>query len=303
MSEGERALGHDSHLCDPGNASTWETAAGADVHVAHTHFPEEMRRRFPSEKVVFVAHGTPEHVMDMSVSAATAPGYGPPDGWMLLRNWLRIADAVVTYWPRHAAFYQSMAHKGRVIHTVPMGVDRNFWAGGQTKGKYAGTPSVWTSENPHNIKWPLDLLIAWPWVLEQIPAAKLHAHYIVQGLHRFFIDLANSNGAAYGSYLSGATYKHEVLRDMWQGFDFFVGLVRYGDFNCLGMQANAAGVKSISYRGNPYSDYWVTEGDQRELAKELVEIFVGNTPARVKEPVPDLLETARAMVTIYESIL
>lgn len=303
MAEGDRALGHDSHLVDPHNPSHFQFAENADIHVAHTHFPGEMRKRFPNAKVVFVAHGTPEHVMDMAVDAATAPGYAPPDGWMLLRHWLRVADAFVTYWPRHQSIYQSMSQKGRTIDCVPMGVNRQFWEQGIDKGRYAGNPSVWTSESPATFKWPLDLLNAWPLVLNELPDARLHAHYLILPLHRFFIDLANSNGAAYGAYLSGAIYKHEVLREMWKSFDFFIGLVRYGDYNCTSLQANAAGVKTISYKGNPYSDYWVPEGDQRELARALIPILRGDLEPREKDPVPDITDTAKAMQTIYERLL
>jgi hypothetical protein len=303
MAAGDRTRGHDSHMADPANASTWKHAMQADVHVCHTHVPEIIQRNDKKAKIVFVAHGTPEHVMEMSVQQATAPGYGAADGWMLLRNWLRIADAVVTYWPRHASIYQSMAQKGRIIDCVPMGVDTEFWKQGVDNGKYAGTPSLWTSENPHFFKWPLDLLNAWPHVLEDVPDAKLHVHYLVSQLHRFLIDLANSNGAAYGAYLSAATYSHDNLRNMWKSFDYFIGLVRYGDFNCLALQANAAGIKTISYAGNPYSDFWVREGDQRELAKQLIPILKGEVEPRAKDKVPDISDTAKAMETIYQRIV
>jgi hypothetical protein len=69
------------------------------------------------------------------------------------------------------------------------------------------------------------------------------------------------------------------------------------------MQANAAGAQTISYPGNPYSDFWVAEGDQRGIAKELVEIFKGDRAPRDKTPVPDLSETVTAMRAVYEGVL
>jgi hypothetical protein len=90
---------------------------------------------------------------------------------------------------------------------------------------------------------------------------------------------------------------------VFNSVDYFIGLVRYGDFNRISLEANATGVKTISYSGNPYSDFWVPEGDQREIAKVLVEILNGNVEPRKKDIVPDIEETAKGMVKIYERIL
>jgi hypothetical protein len=305
--EAERRLGHDAQLVDVALEATWDAAKRADIHVSHTHFPDVMRQRARRKgqppRVVFVAHGTPEHVVDSTIEQLSHPGYAPADGWMLLRHWLRVADAIVTFWPRHAAIYRSLGAIERPVFTVPLGVDREFWAAGVDKGKYAGTPSVWTSENQHRIKWVLDVLLAWPWVVAKVPLARLHAHYIPNMLHRVFIDLANSNGAAYTSYLSAATYAHDALRDLWKSFDFVLGLVRYGDHNCLSMQAAATGVATISYAGNEYATHWIAEGDQRTMAEQLVRIFSGKAKARTPLPVPDLADMGAAMVAIYEGVL
>jgi hypothetical protein len=303
--EAERRLGHDSMLVNIDNNYAWDETVDADIHVSHTHFPDEMRAKLEKPaRVVFVAHGTPEHVMENAIDAHATGGYGPADGWMMLRHQLRSADAVVTFWDRHRAIYASLVPKERPIHCVPMGVDRAFWAEGNDRGRYAGTPSVWMSENQHRMKWALDVLIAWPWVCNELPNARLHAHYIPHTHHRFFIDLANSNGAAYRSYLSAAKYEHTMLREMWKSVDFFLGPVRYGDHNCLSMQAAAAGMTTISYAGNRYADFWIPEGDQREMATALVSIFRGEVQPRVdKLPVPDLLEMGQAMISIYEGIL
>lgn len=305
--EAERRLGHDARVVniDVTTDETWQQTLDADVHVVHTHFPESVRAKITKpHAVVFVAHGTPEHVMENSIDGVETGQYAPSDGWMMLRHELRTADAVVTFWDRHRAIYQSMVPRERTIHCVPMGVDRAFWAAGTDRGRYAGTPSVWMSENQHRMKWALDTLIAWPWLTDLIPTARLHAHYIPNNIHRFFIDLANSNGAGYRSYLSATVYPHTELRCMWKSVDFFLGPVRYGDHNTLSMQAGAAGARVISYRGNPYADFWITEGDQRQIAVELAAIFRGDVPPRAdKLPVPDLADMGHAMVAIYQGAL
>lgn len=301
---GEQILGHDAELIDVDQPATWEGAEVADVHVCHTHFPENFRERISKPyRVVFVPHGTPEHVVEMTVAQYEKPGYAPADGWMLLRHWLREADAVVTFWERHAAIYQAMVPKERKIHFAPMGVDREFWAGGAAAGKYAGEPAVWTSENQHRIKWSLDVLLAWPELIRLVPRATLHCHYIPWPLHRIFVDLANSNGAAYRAYLSASTYTHDQLRSIWKGFDFFLSPVRYGDHNQLFMQAAASGPRTISYTGNQYADYWIPEGDQRQVALALAAIFKGDVaPREQKLPVPSLTDTSSAMVAVYEGL-
>lgn len=306
--EAETRLGHTASVVDVANTTEWEAAATADIHVCHTHFPDKMRavvrnRTGHDARVVFTPHGTPEHIMANATSAVEHPGYGPADGWMMLRHWLKVADAVVTFWPRHQAIYQSMVHRNVPIDCVPMGVDLAFWQGGKDMGHYAGSPAVWTSENQHQIKWALDLLIAWPWVTAKVPQARLHAHYIPNGMHRFFIDLANTNGAGFHSYLSGGVFGHAQLKDMWKSFDFFLSPVRYGDHNNLMMQARAVGLPIISYAGNPYATHWIAEGDQRTMAEELVAIFEGQRVARDPLPAPDLSDMATAMIAVYERVM
>jgi hypothetical protein len=143
----------------------------------------------------------------------------------------------------------------------------------------------------------------WPHVYPELDGATLHACYLALDLHRWFAPLINSNGAGYGMHWAALTWEHQELRNIFKSVDFFIGLVRYGDFNRLSLEANAAGCKSISYPGNPYSDFWIPEGDQREGAKELVRILKGEVEPRQKEAVPDFMDTAKAMQTIYEGIL
>jgi hypothetical protein len=222
-----------------------------------------------------------------------------------MNHWLQRADARVTFWPRHQWIYQRMVDKGTPIHLVPLGVDTAYWSTPSSRGKFAGTPSVFTAENPHFIKWAYDLLLIWRDVAEAIDGemAKLHALYVVRDHHRAFIPLAYRMDAAYHAYISPATFDRDGLRNAFQSPDYTIGLVRYGDFNQLSMQANAAGATTISYAGNEYSDYWITEGDQRTMAAELTAILKGEVTPREKLPVPDLADTAHAMLSVYESIL
>jgi hypothetical protein len=102
---------------------------------------------------------------------------------------------------------------------------------------------------------------------------------------------------------------HEDLRNVFNSVDYYIGLVRYGDFNRISMEAKASGCKLISYTGNPYADYWLPEGDQRTMAGELIKILKGEVKPRANqtlEPileVPDISETAAEMIKIYEGLI
>lgn len=304
MVDGEKAKGIDSIFANPERPESWVMAEDADIHVTHTHFPEPMRKRVSKPlKLVYVGHGTPEHVFQSSVEAGQRGGYAAPDSFMLFQHWLRTADAVVTFWPRHQAIWQSMCDKGRKVNLVPMGVDKSLWKPFQSRGKFTGKPSVFSSENPHYCKWSLDLLILWPWIREELTDCQLHLTYMPRDQHRWFFPLVNRNGAGYASFISEIVFKGDDLRNAFCSTDFYCGLVRYGDFNRLSLEANACGAATISYAGNPYSRYWVREGDQREMAKELLAILSGKTEPRVQTPVPDLSEQTEAMMKVYESIL
>ncbi len=304
IAEAERKLGLDSRNIDCSVRSPeWEDALDADIQVVHTHFPDELRKKVRRPlKIVWVAHGTPDHVFQSSVEMGSQ-GYGHGDPLMLMQFWLRNANARVTFWPRHKWIYDRMVDRGTTVNLVPLGVDRSFWGAGASRGKYAGEPSVFTAENSHYIKWPYDLFTTWPYVLDEIPFAKLHSVYLPKDQHRWFFPLINSNGAAYGSYVTAMSFSHEDLRNTFKSVDYYCGLVRYGDFNQIALQANAAGAKTISYAGNEYSDFWITEGDQRFMADQLINILSGKTPPREKTEVPDLVETASHMQGIYEGLL
>jgi hypothetical protein len=305
ISTAEKAMGLDSLLVDcTSESDAWEAAEDADVHVVHTHYPDSFRgREKKPRKLVWVAHGTPDHVFQSSVEAGLGAPYGHADPFMLMQYWLRNADARVTFWPRHQWIYQRLVDRGTPIHCVPLGVDTAFWAAGVSRGKYSGTPSVFYAENQHYIKWSYDILIAWPEIAEQVKGAVLHNIYVPRDMHRWVFPLVNANGASYSSHISPSTYAHDELRNVFRSVDFQLGLVRYGDFNQLSLQANAAGTTTISYAGNPYADYWIREGDQRGIAKDLSAILSGEVPKRVKTPVPDITETAQAMVAIYETLV
>lgn len=303
----EKALGLDSILVnsyDEKAGDGWSPSYDADVHVIHTHLHDKAKRSFTKPlKQVWVGHGTPDHVFQSAVEAG-ANGYGHADHLQLMQYWLKNADARVTFWPRHQWIYEMMVPKSSKIDCVPLGVDLAFWKAGASRGKFQGTPSLFTAENAHYIKWPYDLFTLWPAVYPHFDDAFLHAWYLPRDMHRWFFPLINANGTAYRTHVTPASQSHDDLRNTFHAVDFTIGLVRYGDFNQFSLQANAAaGSKTISYAGNPYADYWITEGDQRVMAAELVQILKGEIAPREKSPVPDISETAGAMKGIYEGVV
>jgi len=304
----EKKLGLDSTLInihELGQAQIIEQGTDGDIQVSHTHFPDYMRKNLSKPlKLVWVGHGTPEHVFQTSVEAGQNKGYGHGDGWMLVQHWLQTADACVTFWPRHQKIWQSLCDKHTIVDCVPLGVDKSFWIPAPTKGKFAGSPSVFTAENGHYIKWPLDLFILWPWVYPHVKGnALLHACYLPNDQHRWFFPLVNRNGCSYASHISPLVWAPAALKNVHNSVDYYIGLVRYGDFNRACLEANSCGTKTISYIGNPYSDFWLPEGDQRVMADELIKILNKEVEPRKKEIVPDIEETAKGMKAIYERIL
>jgi hypothetical protein len=301
----EQARGLDSALADPTMEATWEYHVDSDIHVVHTHLPNKLRKMVTKPlRIVWVGHGTPDHVFQSACEEFDHGGYGHGDPIGLTMEWVKTAHARVTFWDRHAWIYDRMLSTGaRKTDVIPMGVDTAFWKDGSTAGKFSGEPSVFTAENPHYIKWPYDLFTAWGDVSDEFPEAKLHAVYLPRDMHRAFFPWFNQMGAFWNAYVSAGTYPKEWLKNAFQSTDYTIGLVRYGDLNHLSMQANAAGAQTISYPGNPYSDFWVAEGDQRGIAKELIEIFKGDRAPRDKTPVPDIADTITALTKVYEAIL
>lgn len=310
MVQAEKKLDIDSIFLNIETDANWDQALDADVHVSHTHIPVMYRgKAFQKQvtkpfKMVGCWHGTPEHIFEGSVHAGENGAYAPSNSLMISQHDLKRSHARVTFWPRHKAIYDTMMFEGTKMHLVPLGVERDFWNGGASRGKYQGEPSVWSGENCHEIKWPLDLLLMWPWVSDAVDDAYLHLCYLPHDQARFWFPLAHANGAYYRAHMGAWTYPHSELRNIFKSVDFVLNMVRYGDFNRIGLEAGASGAKVISYAGNRFSDYWLPEGDQRIVADALIKILRGETePRKDKLPVPDVSETASAMRAIYESIL
>lgn len=298
----EAALGCDSLLVDSRDVATWGGVEDADVHVVHSHLPPTVTRRRDS-RIVWVGHGTPDHCYQSSIEESERGGYGHSDSAMLTQHWLKVADAKVTFWDRHAWIYDQMLTKGaRRTDVVPMGVDTAFWKLGASAGKFAGEPSLFYAENPHYIKWAYDFFTCIPAIAEVHKGMMAHLIYQVRDHHRVQFPWMHQLGASFNSHVSAATYDKAWLRNAFQSTDYTVGLVRYGDLNHLSMEANAAGAKTISYAGNPYAMYWVSEGDQREMARQFNAILAGEVEPRDRPPVPDIAEMAQAFLTIYRDL-
>jgi hypothetical protein len=303
LSTAERTLGIDSIIADPTEPAQWTATDDADIHVIHQHIP--LKILYDKKPKVWVAHGTPEVMFKSGVEEGLIGGHwGHSDAWMMAQHWLKIADVVVTFWPRHEAIWKSMSHKRTRIEGVPLGVDKEFWKPLESQGRFAGTPSVLTGENGYEMKWPLDLFIAWPWVVQdELYDAKLHAIYLPKDQHRWFFPLLNANGAGFHGYYGPQVFSDVNLRNAFCSVDHVIGLVRYGDMNRLSLEANACGASTISYAGNPYSSYWVDFTDQRVLAAQISAILKKQTEPRVdKSEVPSLSTTAERMKAIYDSL-
>lgn len=308
ISEAECSLGIDSvvaytdgggGISSPGlyKVLPMAEALEADIHVMHSWVPPEAKG-----KRVFFAHGTPEHCFHLAVQQGEKEGYTAGDALMLSYYNIDNMEITVTFWPRHAYIWQTFNPKAHV-RVIPMGVKTSQWHKVDSRGKYAGDPSVFMAENCHNIKWPLDIILAWPYIMKRNLGATLHIHYIPHNLHRYFYPLIFQNGTSFKSFTSGTYFPVEELRNAFVSVDYYLSLVRYGDFNTICMEAKACETKVISYRGNPYADYWITEGDQRTMAEELLQIFRGEAIARQPDIIPSIQDTAEAMKKIYEEVL
>lgn len=301
IADAEKALGHDSFIVSSMERADWEKGVGADIHVSHSHIPDPARKA--GGKMVWVGHGTPEHCFHTAVEDGLRGGYGHSDTIMLVQWWLQHADALVTFWPRHQKIWQSMCDKGRKVELVPMGINKDFWKPVESKGKFVGSPSVFSCENAHYIKWPLDLLIMWGWITDVLYDAQLHLVYLPKDQHRWWFPLANRIGSAFKAYITPMAFGPEDMRNAFASVDYFTSFVRYGDYNRACLEARACGCKVISWEGNLYADYWIPEGDQRRQADEMIKILRGDIEPETPQEVPDIKDTAKEMIRIYEGIL
>lgn len=300
LARAESAAGLTSIAVACDRPEEWEVGMDADIHVVHTHLPDPARIK--GKPIVYIPHGTPEHCFTSAVEAGLNGGYGASDPWMLAQYWLQRSDAVVTFWERHAAIWNTMLGGKRSCDVLPLGIDTAFWTPVASAGKFAGDPSLFTAENCHYIKWPLDLAMLWPWMADEVPGAALHLVYLPRDQHRWWFPLLNANGASFKMYISPGVMDKPALRNAFCSTDYYIGLVRYGDHNRICLEAKASGATVISFAGNQYADYWLPEGDQRTMFASLTKILKGEAERREPLAVPSLSDTATRMREIYERI-
>lgn len=301
----ENAKGHPSIILDSSVVHDPTEYQDVDVHVIHTHCADDVL--YCGKPIVWVAHGTPEVMFHGGYEEGLVNGrYGHSDALMVAQFWLQRSDAIVTFWPRHKDIWDDLSdRRARPVFQIPMGVDKAFWAQPLlSAGRFAGSPSVFTAENCYEIKWPLDLFIAWPRVVRHagLHGARLHAIYVPRDQHRWWFPLVNRNGASFTSFISHSIFDPATLRNAYRSTDFYVGLVRYGDFNRNTLEGRAAGANVISYEGNPYAHYWLSEGNQGRIADQLTAILLGEMPKREPLDPPDASEMSEAMMKVYESL-
>ncbi len=299
ISKTESRLGIESVVCNTNAPDTWVGADDVDVHVIHSHIPDSVL--FSTKRsIVAVQHGAPEHVFEESVRAGLTGTYGVGDSLALMGNYLRRADAVVTFWPRQEFIFKRMS--SAPVFCIPLGIDTKYWMPVAKQKLLAGSPAILTSENCHACKWPIDLMFMWPYIVEHIPTARAHFTNVPYDQHRWWIPLAYMTTAMYTIYISPAKFSHDQLKQYVCAADYYYSPVEYGDYNMMSLQARSLGTPVISYSGNIFADYWIKEGDQREQADELLDILQGKREPREVGPIPDIEETAGRMLDIYRSL-
>jgi hypothetical protein len=269
-----------------------------DVHVVHSHIPDVLSMN-PKTRMVMVQHGSPEHIFETSVVQGVSQTYAPADTLALVSFFLRKSKAIITFWPRHAAIWETMTD--RPIFCIPMGVKREFWIK-QNIPPLQGDPAIFTAENAHNVKWPLDMFYMWPHLIERFPNGRLHSVNIPTDQHRWWWPIAYMNNARYTMFMSAWRFGPEELRNYLSAAPYYYSPVHYGDHNRISMEAASCGAKVISFEGNEYAHFWVREGDQRRQLEDLTAIFKGETPIRSPLDVPDSKDMAEAMVQVYKAV-
>ncbi len=277
----------------------------ANIHVIHFSFDKKLGKLKPK---VFMAHGTPEAVIEGSISRGD-------DAVLSGAEWINKFQATIVTSQRAKMFWGIFDSTGKKTHVVNKGIDLEWWQRSGTVQDLSGEPSVLYGEVWRGIKHPALLFYAMNEIYQRNDKARLNVWALNknQKLWNSFIGQAGFWKFMGQQNLPGI---EEYPEHYYSRGDVLVSPVTAGDLSRVAQEAMACGCPVISWDTDPHGEnypYKFAKGvDVMDLADKIEETYneilddpetVRKKCRQIAEQYFDINEEARSIVQILRKVV
>lgn len=280
----------------------------ADVHVIHYTFDKRLGKLKPK---VFMAHGTPEAVLEGSLKDKD-PGNSLLSG----AEWINKFEGTIVTSQRGKMFWGAFDPTGgSKMHVVNKGIDLAWWQKSGTIRDLPGEPSVLYGEVWRGIKHPALLFYAMDELYKRNDQARLNAWSLTvkRNLWTAFIGQADFWKFMGQDNIPGVV---DYPEHYYSRGDVLVSPVTYGDVSRVAQEAMACGCPVVSWDTDPHGEnypYKMAKGfDIMDMADKIEEAYnevlddkeaVAKKCRKIAETYWDINEEARSIVQILRKIV
>jgi glycosyltransferase involved in cell wall biosynthesis len=279
-----------------------------DIHVVHYSFDKRLGKLKPK---VFMAHGTPEAVLESSLR-------DEDDQRALLSGgeWINRFEGAIVTSQRGKMFWGAFdSTGGKRMHLVNKGIDLEWWQRSGTTQDLPGTPSVLYGEVWRGIKHPGLLFYAMDELYKRNNLARLNAWSLTvkRNLWEGFIGQAGFWKFIDQDRIPGVV---DYPEHYYSRGDVLVSPVTAGDLSRVAQEAMACGCPVVSWDTDPYGEnhpYKFAKGfDVVDMADKIHETYeevlddregVAAKCRKTAETYFDIDEEARSIVQILRKIV
>ena len=280
----------------------------AYVHVIHYTFDKRLGKLKPK---VFMAHGTPEAVIESSLKDKD-----PANALLAGAEWINKFEATIVTSQRAKMFWGAFdSTGGSKMNVVIKGIDLTWWQKSATTRDLPGEPSVLYGEVWRGIKHPALLFYAMNELYRRNDQARMNAWSLTtkRGMWEAFIGQAGFWKFMGQENIPGVA---DYPEHFYSRGDVLVSPVQAGDVSRVAQEAMACGCPVVSWDTDPYKENYpykfARAFDVVDMADKIEEAYnevlddreaVAAKCRKIAEQYFDIDEEAKSIVQILRKVV
>ncbi len=278
----------------------------ANIHIIHFSFDKRMGKLKPK---VFMAHGTPDAVLDGAMKRDDKTPF------LTGAEWINRFEATIVTSQRAKMFWGAFDSTGKKTHLVNKGIDLEWWQKSGTTQDLSGDPSVLYGEVWRGIKHPALLLYAMAELYRRNKEARLNVWALI---HHRELWLNFIGQAGFWDFMGQENLPgvEEYPEHYYSHGHVLVSPVTAGDLSRVAQESMACGCPVVSWDTDPYGEnypYKAAKGfDVIDMADKIEEAYnevlddpeaVSRKCRQIAEQYFDINEEAKSIVDILRQVV